>query len=117
MDDYLRKDCLEIVTGILNVYNPDVIVYSDYTRINDQIIRNELNYAEGLYDRNRIVNEIYPNIIQTDDCRYFPPCIAEKVFKKSLYTKYQLTDTKIMIGEDMACSVPSICNAKNVYEL
>ena len=114
-DDYLRKDCLEILTGILNVYNPDVIVYSDYTRINDQIIKNELDYAEGLYDRNRIVNEIYPSIIQTDECRYFPPCVFEKIFKKSLYQKYQLKDGRVMIGEDMACIVPCICNASTMY--
>lgn len=115
-DDYLRKDCIQKIVDVLDLYNPDIVVYGSYTKSKDgSVIEHTMLYENGMYNKEEIINKIYPSLIQTDRCRYFSPSVIEKVFRKSLYLKNQLVNMNVMIGEDMACTVSCIYNARNMY--
>lgn len=46
------------------------------------------------------------------------PSVSNKLFKKSLLEKFQFrVDDQIRMGEDVACTYPSLLNAKSIYLL
>ncbi len=115
-DDWIREDCVEKISFEL-VKNsfPDVIVYGHYRLSEDETIEKFPNIPTGYYSAERINKTIYPNLIQNDRSGYFPPAVWGKAFRRELILDNMISDKEAVIGEDMACIVPTIYRAKSLY--
>lgn len=72
-------------------------------------------WQTGFYDRQKIETEIFPSLLQTSKATYFPPSLWAKAFKRSIYQQQQLTDTIVNMGEDTACTIPTIYHSQSLY--
>ena len=117
-DDWLHCQCLEIYHDIIEKNNVDLIVSNAEYAFEDatQNRKGNLPYRKGLYTKKEIENDIFPLLIQDENAKYFAPSVWAKAFRVDLYKKVQLTvSDKIKIGEDGACTIPFVYNAKSMY--
>ncbi len=114
-DDWVADNYFEANYEIISEYGPD-IVCSGYisARDNHQIIH-RLQYSLGYYDKERIIKEIYPILIENENGRYFSPQIWAKAFKTALYKQQQQVDSLVSVGEDHACTKPCIFHAESMF--
>ncbi len=115
-DDWLHLDFLKKMASIIDTYRPDVICCG---RIESDGIKERMcpfPMAAGLYKRERMEKEIFPYLIENRKGKYFPPSVWAKCFKRIIYQPQQLlVDSKVQIGEDMACTRPTIANSHSIY--
>lgn len=115
-DDWVGRDYLEKIAKIEQEYAPDIICVGYYDVLGEKMFHRRFSEENKLYTKEEIMNEILPRLIETENAKAFPLSIWAKVFKKSIYFEQQMAlDTKIKIGEDVACVVPCICNANSMY--
>lgn len=110
-DDKFALRAIEKCIEIINKYNPDIVCFGYSKRINNFISTGEGTY----YSKKDIINKIYPYLFEDENGKYFPPSLWGKIFKKNLYIDNQLKNKKVIMGEDIACSKPSIYNANSIY--
>ncbi len=115
-DDFLSLSCLEEISNIIEKFNPEII---SFEFVKDKGLREEkinLRFKSGFYDKEKMQEEIYPFLIESKNGEYFSNCICGKVFKRELYSKFQLlVDDEIKIGEDCACTKPILFNGKSLF--
>lgn len=115
-DDWVNEQLLEVVNNCIEKSHADIICYNYYNCINNEIKKNSCNYDEGLYTKNSIEKQIFPNLIYSQESKTFPAAIWAKAFKRELYVSEQLSlDPKIKIGEDAACVIPCVYRAESIY--
>ncbi|MBQ6728034.1 MAG: glycosyltransferase [Clostridia bacterium] len=117
-DDMVSDDYLEILTQIIDMYNPDVVCfdYIRHTPNGNTFVNSYGNLNEGLYGKERIEREIFPWLIMDSCGNYFLPTVWSKVFKRELYLKHQMmVNEKITMGEDGACTIPIMIQAESIY--
>ena len=118
-DDWLDARCLETYSEIIETYNVDLIVSRGGYASEDGTVyaqKNNWSYRKGLYSRINIEKEIFPMLMQNENAEYFVPSAVDKAFRTDLYKKIQLSvSDKIKIGEDGACTIPYIWNAKSLF--
>lgn len=113
-DDYIKHNYLEIINREINNNHPDIICTNSY-RLNEEEEENIIPFSKGFYNKDRIIKDIFPFLIQHQDATYFPVNIWAKAFKNDLYKKIQLkVDDTISIGEDGCVSVPFIYLANSL---
>ena len=115
-DDYVTTDMVEKFNNIISEYKCDVACCSYF--VGDVNNPYNIPYASGYYNKNDLVEKIYPSLIEDADCNSFPNSLWAKVYKKDLYLQEQLSlDNTIKIGEDLACTKPIIAKADSMYLL
>ncbi len=114
-DDWVSEHCFKKASNIINKFNVDVVSFGFIYDSNEKYIKSELNERFGFYNRDEMVKEIFPHLIQSADGKYFSPSLCGKVIKKELLIKYILSNKLATIGEDGACAIPCIYNADNIY--
>lgn len=114
-DDRIGKNYLSIFSDIINEEEVDVIVCGFKKETKKKFTTITPPYEEGYYDPPKIINDIYPSLIHTQDARYFPPSLWAKCFRRMLYRQQQLVDVGLNIGEDFACSIPTVYKARSIY--
>lgn len=114
-DDYLKENYLLEIYNSLIQKEVDVICTA-YTEVrNNKQNKKEVNYREGYYSKEDIVKELYPSIIRSAKCTYFPMHIWAKGYKTELYKYYQnKVDDFITIGEDGCVTIPFIINSNSL---
>ncbi|MBQ3016476.1 MAG: glycosyltransferase [Clostridia bacterium] len=119
-DDYIDKHYLETFSNIIETYNPDVSVM-DCMRFNDSTQTLLQNYAdEGLYIGKKLDDIkkelIYSSKIKNINLGVITYALWNKCYKKDLIKKH-LNDLyeNIILGEDMAITMPLILCCKSVY--
>lgn len=113
-DDKIESDCLETINKVSNV---DVIRFGYICETKESIEKHFMPERKGFYDKNDIVKEIYPRLIQTQDAKYFSPSVWAGAFRKELFEANMLKNTRLAIGEDGACVMPCVYNAESMYIL
>lgn len=115
-DDWVSENYLELFYEIITTHYPDIIC-TGYVSVRDKVYTEHiLEYPLGYYDKKKIIDKIYPILIEDEKGCYFIPQIWAKAFKKSLYKQQQLlVDSRISVGEDHACSKPCIYRAASMY--
>lgn len=116
-DDWIHPEYLSRFEEAIKKHNPEVVCCG-YT-ISDEKEEKEMPVLNryGFYNKEDIINDIYPMLIQKSDATYFRPSIWAKAFRTELYRMYQLTDSKINMGEDGACTIPTIYHAESLVIL
>lgn len=117
-DDWIDEHCLSHYFSIVQNFSPDIIISGSISAFRDEAKNhvNKLPYQKGLYQKEKIVEVIFPLLIQDKYANYFAPSVWAKAYRSDLYKKQQLSvDNKIKIGEDSACTIPCIYNANTLY--
>lgn len=115
-DDWVSENYLELYYNIIMVHHPDIIC-TGYVSARDTVYtEHRLEYPLGYYDKKKIIEVIYPILIEDEKGCYFRPQIWAKAFKKNLYKQQQQQiDLLVSVGEDHACSKPCIYHAVSMY--
>lgn len=113
-DDWIENNYVKTVKQEILNYNPDIICFNYY--INDKgFDKKKIFTTNRMMNKNEIVNDIFPKLIQSEDFSYFPPAIWAKVIKRELYFDIQMSvDDRTKIGEDIACTIPCIYKANSI---
>ena len=117
-DDWIDENHLLEIKKIIDAYSPDIICFNHF-EINEKTKRlRDIGFRKGLYTKEDIAKEIYPHLIRNAKGKAFPPTIWAKVYRMELYKTEQIKiDDRIKIGEDAACTIPCIVQAKSMYIL
>ena len=119
-DDWIEADMYQALCDAAQAFNVDIVIcdiienYQDYEVKATQVVK------PGLYQKDRMIEEVYPIMLYAGQYYQFGlfPSVSNKLFKKSLLEKFQYqVDDQIRMGEDVACTYPSLLNAKSIYLL
>ena len=114
-DDWLDEVCLERFNQIITEYNSDIVCCGSIWAYTDNNISHSITDSFTSYNKEQIIQNVYPQLIEDKNGRYFPPTVWAKAFRREAYIKMQMeVDTKINIGEDHACTKPIIYNVENI---
>ena len=113
-DDWIGTGCLKDIADCIAKTEADIICYGSYYEKGGTFYRYKTNYRIGVYEKENIIKEIYPSLIQKEDASYFAPNIWGKVIKKNLLLPNMIADSRCNIGEDFACIVPCIYNSDKI---
>ncbi len=117
-DDWIDKDYLEKINNVIKEFSPDIICFGYYKAYPDREIRVPMDVRIGYYNRENIEMEIFPNMISGLKKNGFPHSLCTKVFLRRLYVKNQLlVNPQIIMGEDAACSFPTVFEANSIFVL
>lgn len=114
-DDWVEKDFLNSMKEIITNYSPDIICFGGYLVTADSRIPMPFPMHEKMYDRDSIVRDIFPMLIEDSKGKYFPNGLCHKVIRKELFMKNQVENKRIVMGEDAACVKPCIYHAYKLY--
>lgn len=113
-DDYVSLDMVERVDEIVRKTAPDVVCFGFFRNNQDNPLKVKFPY--GLYDRNQIIKQIFPHLIEDKNAKYFPNNLCGKAIKRDIYISEQLlVDDKIKIGEDLVCTKPIISKISSLF--
>lgn len=114
-DDYIRVDTLSSLKVIIDTYNPDMICFNLCIFRENVVEPVKFKYQPGLYNKRKIRTDIFPQLIEDKYARYFPTCIAGKCIRKDLYSKNQVLNRRIEMGEDGASTKPCMYHSNSIY--
>lgn len=114
-DDWLERSYLEAFARIIEAHHPDVIVCGYRHVGKDGVNENKTGWKEGYYDRKSMEREIFPSLIQAENATYFPKTLWSKAFKRVIYQQQQIINTIVNMGEDSACTIPTIYHSQSLY--
>lgn len=116
-DDWVACNYLQLCAQVIDLSHPDIICCGSIWHYDTgKEVIHQITNKEKLYLKEDIEREIFPELIESIDGRYFAPNIWSKVFERNLYKTYQLAvDDKIKIGEDLACVKPCIFYSQSIY--
>lgn len=117
-DDWIDKKYILVLKKVIEEQNyPDIICFNFYEYKNEKI-KETKEFSERLYNKKDIIEYIYPKLIHNDKAEYFSPSLCNKIFKNDLYINNQIKiNKKITIGEDGACLIPCVYNAKRIVSI
>ena len=116
-DDWISPKLLERANSTLqNNDDIEIFCYDYYLAFEN---RNEERHnwlKSGKYDKSKLENEVYPNLLRNIKGQYFPPNEWGKIYKIDLYKKFQLAaNDNIKIGEDESVICPCTYAANCIY--
>lgn len=115
-DDYVADGLFEEIINIATNNKVDLICYNYFEdKGNMEFVEQRSKCHSGLYEKENIIKNIYPYLIQTCKGEYFTSSLWNKAVRKELLEKYILCNRKATIGEDMATIVACIYNASSIF--
>lgn len=114
-DDYVSQSFLNVFYNIIDKWEPDVICSGYYESSPDALKRIDIGYQEGYYNREQMIQKIFPSLIMSKDGKTFSSQLWAKAFKKIIYEQNQLKDQKVVMGEDIACSKSAIAQSHSLF--
>lgn len=119
-DDWVEPNMLETLYHIMEREKTDIAMFGHYE--DTGIMKRAVYHAmeEGKYDKERMQQSIYPGMIVNGE--FFEwgvwPGVCGKMFRRECLEPYQMAvDSRLTMGEDVACFYPCILNAESVYIL
>ena len=117
-DDWIEEDFIESLVSDQQKYNVDMVA-AGFSKDIGNISDGHLNaIPSGYYDKERMVNEVYPKMICAGDYFYFGICsyVWNKLFKKELLFESQMAvDPRISVGEDTSVVFPVLLKCNSLY--
>jgi len=120
-DDFITAETLETFDKLLIAEKYDVICaeYSKYYS-KERIVPVKQNIEGGCYDKNGLINTIYPQMLSSSTFYTFGvmPSLVTKCIKKNILCEvYKNMPDEISLGEDVAVSYPVLLKSSKVYFL
>jgi len=118
-DDWLEKSAINTIIGIIEKYHPDIVAFGFIRESEDERKEYLNSMPAGLYKG--IQKEfIYKRMIYDDSRPFYTfgihPSVCCKVIKREVLSKWQNSvDHSIVIGEDLACTVPCLLDSSSIY--
>lgn len=116
-DDFIKEGCFKEIENTIDIFEPDIVFYKILCGNKNKYYPCKIEYKDGFYNKRRIEKEIFPSLIQSNKCTYFPPGLCGKVIKKSLLVENLLVNQKVNMGEDGACIIPCLFKADSMFIL
>ena len=115
-DDWVAPDLLERAHRAIQTHDPDVVSFPAVSMDGDVPgPRIEEPVPEGLYDRQRILREIWPQALMAPDMGHMCYYQWGKAFRRTLVLPFQMAvDPRISLGEDVTCLMPTYLAAERV---
>ena len=115
-DDWVAPDLLERAHQAIKAHDPDVVSFPAVSMNNGTPeARIEEPVPEGLYDRQRIRREIWPQALMAPDMGHMCYYQWGKAFRRTLVYPFQMAvDRRISLGEDVTCLMPTYLTAERV---
>ena len=116
-DDAITPDALMSAYEIISDTKADMVSFSYRIYTNDELGEVVDDLAEeGLYDKKRLEEQIYPNLLSNKNMHNLFYFLWGKAIKRELAVKYQMNlPTSIIMGEDACCTTPCYLDANLVY--
>lgn len=119
-DDWLDLTYIDKCNDIINKYQPDVVSLNAWFFATETEVRLSTvgNNYEGVYERQRLENLVYPNILYSAPFYNFgiAPSLCTKIIRRELLEQYMSNvPENIRMGEDLVVSLPCILKANTVY--
>lgn len=119
-DDWIEPNMIERLYNILIEQDIDIAMCGRFEDIGDTHRPVYHGIPEGRYDRQALMDKVYPNMIVNG--AFFEwgvfPGVWDKLFKRECLEKYQMAvDDRLTMGEDAACVYPCLLNADSIYVL
>lgn len=117
-DDWISPRYCETFAAAIGNCRPDIAICGAYWAYGDRLVGHPCPEEPGRYDRARIEEVLFPQLIESRSGAYFSPSIWGKAFRRELYVpEHTALDPRIRIGEDQACVKPCIGHADSLYIL
>ena len=116
-DDAITSDALMSAYQIILDTKADMVSFSHRVYTNDKLGEVVDDLAdEGLYDKKRLEEQIYPNLLSNKNMHNLFYFLWGKAIKRELALKHQMNlPTSIIMGEDACCTTPCYLDANLVY--
>lgn len=121
-DDWLDSSMYEKMCQKAKDYSADIVICDFYTAYKDGIVKITQEIDGGFYSKEKLCEEIYPELLC--DCKArnkfykILPAVWNKIFKKEIIEEYLLqANDQIKLGEDIVRVYPSLVKAENMYYL
>lgn len=117
-DDWIEEDFIQNLVDCQQKYNVDIVAAGFAKDIGDDSERFTNIISSGLYDKKKMITDVYPRMICAGPYFYFGICsyVWNKLFKKELLYDCQMAvDPRISIGEDTAVVFPVLLKANSLY--
>ena len=116
-DDAITPDALMSAYEIISDTKAEMVSFSYRIYTNDKLGEVVDDLAEeGLYDKKRLEEQIYPNLLSNKNMHNLFYFLWGKAIKRELAIKYQMNlPTSIIMGEDASCTTPCYLDANLVY--
>ncbi len=119
-DDWIAQELLKKASQVLDTEDPpDIFAFCFQLVQEDNYIKRKLKIEEGMYDRERLEKEIFPDLIctirKTIERGKCSASLADKIIARKLLEKHYCKDTTLFRGEDSVCSYECMYNANKVY--
>lgn len=102
-DDYVKRDMYEHMCTAAKQEGIDIVICDAYQVNDNKLLPLKQNIPYGIYDKNKLIREVYPIMICTGKYYEFGilPALWNKIFRKELLEKnMHFVDEKIRLGED-----------------
>lgn len=119
-DDWLESNMIERLYKSLMINDADVSMCGRREDTGSTSISVNHGFLGGYYDKNKLIEEIYPNMIM--NISFFQwgifPGLWDKLFKKELLKRMHAdVDIRITMGDDALCTYPYLLKANSMYIL
>ena len=116
-DDWIEKNCLETIYNKIKETRSEIIRFCIVRENKDGSTTIGKSKYLGLYDRPRIISELFPNLIHNERAEYFAPSLCGAAFLRENIQPYMIANSRAKISEDGACVIPAVYHCSNIYFL
>lgn len=116
-DDWIEVDMYQSLCNAARKFDVDIVICDIVENYPDLEVKRTQSVVPGLYGKKRMLQDVYPVMLFSGEYYKFGlfPSVSNKLFKRVLLEKYQFkVDDKIRLGEDVACTYPSLLEANSI---
>lgn len=115
-DDWISSDYVQSFFNVIQKFHPDMICCGLIKTDGCNDIYKKIDLTSGYYDRDKMIKDIFPIAIESEEGKVFPPQLCSKAIKRELYLIEQLSlDDNVSIGEDGAVTKPLLTKCDSIY--
>lgn len=112
-DDMLDLSALEKGVKAVHDYHPDIISFG-MTKNRTFLGKKGI---QKYYNREKLEKEIFPYLLEDKRGKYYAPSVWGAFYKRKLYIDNQLSDYKVVVGEDLASRKAVTFHAQSMLEM
>ena len=119
-DDWIEKNMYELLCEATRKYEVDIALCDMLKSFPSIEYRLEQYIQPGLYNKKLMEEKVYPYMLYSGHFWQFGilPTLGSKIFKKDLIDRnLSFVNESIRMGEDAACTYPSLLDATSIYIL